>query len=79
MQVLDQINMVEQQVWGSTQETAQLRNEVSAIDAQNLNVRKEIEHLEAQLAGAKECQHEQYCELARLRDIAYACDKDIDA
>ena len=40
---------------------------------------KEIEHLEAQVAGAKDHAHEQYTELARLRDISYGMDKDLDA
>lgn len=79
MKLLEDVSMTEQQVWQATQETATLRNEVSGVDAQNLNLRKELEMMEAQVAGGKDACHEQYTELARLRDISYGIDKDLDA
>lgn len=45
----------------------------------NLNVRKEIEHVETMVADQKEVNHSNYGELCRLRDGSYALDRDIDS
>ena len=45
----------------------------------NMNLRKEIEYQEKLVCEQKDICHNQYGELARLRDISFNLDKDIDA
>ena len=44
----------------------------------NLNLRKEIEHVEMMVADQKEISHAHYGELVRLRDASYALDRDCE-
>jgi hypothetical protein len=45
----------------------------------NMNLRKEIEYQEKLVCEQKDICHHQYTELARLRDISFNLDKDLEA
>lgn len=79
MKVIEQIAVTERDVVEASRELSDVRNEVSQVDAANLNLRKDIEHQESMVNHEKEVSHNYYTELTRLRDISFNLDKDIDA
>ena len=79
MKVIEQIAVTERDVVEASRELSDVRNEVSQVDAANLNLRKDIEHQESMVNHEKEVSHSYYTELTRLRDISFNLDKDIDA
>jgi hypothetical protein len=79
VKVIEFVAVTERDVGDASRELADLRNQCSHHDADNLNCRKEIEHQEALVAEQKDVQHCQYNELCRLRDISFNLDKDLEA
>ena len=77
-ELLEQVFNTETEVHRANQELASTRHDVSACDSANLNLRKEIEHVEALVHDQKEVNHANYGELCRLRDASYGLDRDID-
>ena len=79
IKVLEFITVTEKDVATASHELADVRNQCSAEDVNNLNLRKDVEHNEALLNEQKDIQHANYAELCRLRDISFNWDKDIEA
>ena len=76
--LLESIFNTERDVHAANNDLAAVRHDVSAVDSQNMALRKECEHLEAMIHDQKEVNHANYGELCRLRDVSYQLDKDID-
>ena len=77
VELLNQISMTERDVQAANNELVGMRHECSAVDATNLNERKEISHLDSLCADQKEVNHANYGELCRMKDISYNLDRDI--
>lgn len=78
MQLIDQIGVTDREVMLASGELGEYRQQCSAQDMANLNLKKEIEYQERLVNEQKDISHAHYQELGRLRDIGLKLDLDID-
>lgn len=78
MRLIDQIYTTVREVNVASDELAHYRQQSSIDDNTNLSLRKEVEYSERMVHEQKSTSQAHYQELARLRDVQFGLDKDLD-
>lgn len=78
IRLLEQIAQAESDVSQRSVDLSSYRQESSISDQKNLNLRKEIEQVEALVNEQKDSQHHNCNTLLHIRDVQMNTDKDLD-